>query len=342
MTRKDLEELQIQTIYSLVEPVPIEVNGSTMMSKLLFLTNHQCRQLDLGNLSKFTQAMDINPAPKLVINFLCSTASHMDTVASEGGHWSTRPGGVPTEDLINSGYPYSEVEGRKGLSATDRKIAIFLRETVLPVAIETNALVLVNTDWCSLAKAWGELVVEEAEKRGGKVPFTVINIGFAMEYDSQSMVPGTIAYQLRLASKRWRQNTRRIQSAMESSSSKWRINWEQQIGPPAGCSHYIIADNVNDKKNKKDFTAARVLTKNLTAAFAKILPSIGFTTLAHYGLMDGALSLSNYVGRGLPLMILDSRNRPMLKTLEATATHLKEVEADLNKVSGTWNPVTVS
>jgi hypothetical protein len=32
----------------------------------------------------------------------------------------------------------------------------------------------------------------------------------------------------------------------------------------------------------------------------------------------------------------------MLKTLEATATHLKEVEADLNKVSGTWNPVTVS
>ena len=38
LTRKDLEDLQIQTIYSLVEPVPVEVNGNTTMAKMLFLT----------------------------------------------------------------------------------------------------------------------------------------------------------------------------------------------------------------------------------------------------------------------------------------------------------------
>jgi hypothetical protein len=82
MTRKDLEDLQIQTIYSLVEPTPVEVNGNSMMPKLLFLTNHQCRQLDLSNLEKFTQAMDINPPPKLVINLLPSNARQMTGVCS--------------------------------------------------------------------------------------------------------------------------------------------------------------------------------------------------------------------------------------------------------------------
>jgi len=304
-----------------------------MMTKLLFLTNNQCRQLDLSNLQKFTQAMDINPQPKLVINLLQSYVYDSGAnVSSEKVHWSNRSAGIPDENDINGGYSYSELGGEQGITTTDRKIAIFLRDAVLPVAIQTNAIVLVNVDCCSLSKAWGELVAEETSKRGGRIPFTVINVGFAADYDSQSQIHGTIAYQLRLGSKRWRQSQRRIHSAVESSNSKWRINWPQYIVPPVGCSHYIIADSVNDKKNSLDFSAGRTLSKNLTEAFAKTLPSIGFVTLSHQqDLTSGALSLSNYVGRGLPLLILDSRDRPVINNLEEAEAHLHELEAELNK-----------
>jgi hypothetical protein len=38
-TKNQLEELQIRTIFSLVEPLEIEVNAKTMHKKLLFITN---------------------------------------------------------------------------------------------------------------------------------------------------------------------------------------------------------------------------------------------------------------------------------------------------------------
>jgi len=120
---------------------------------------------------------------------------------------------------------------------------------------------------------------------------------------------------------------------METSSSKWRVNWLQHDGPPAGCSHYIIADGVNDKKKKVDYSATRTLAKNLTTAFAKVLPSIGLVSLNHSDTFaNGVLNLSNYVGRGLPLLLLDSRDRPMVNNLQEAEQHLKEVEAVLNKV----------
>ena len=232
---------------------------------------------------------------------------------------------------IWSGYDFFKFGREKGPTATDRKTAIFLCEAVLSVAIQTNAILLVSVDSCSLAKAWGDFVADVTTKRGGKAPFNAINVGHATNYYSQSLVPWTIAYQLRLGSKRWRHNQKRISNAVESSNSKWRVNWKQLKCPPAGCSYYIITDAVNDKKNKVDLSAARTLMKNLTAAFAKSLPSIGVVTLRHNGFETGALSLSNYVRRGLPLLMLDSRDRPQVNSLEEAEAHLRDFEARLNK-----------
>jgi len=73
---------------------------------------------------------------------------------SQGSHWTKRASRVIEGDVM-SGYDYAELGGERGLSQTDCKLAMFLRETVLPVAVQTNALVLAIDDGCSMAKAWG-------------------------------------------------------------------------------------------------------------------------------------------------------------------------------------------
>ena len=341
---------------------------------MLFLTNSQARQLDLDDLDKFINAMDINPRPKLIINFLTSYAyDDQNSVKSTQQHFMSA-----TQDQINHlahGFVYSENNGRVGMIETDRRLAIFMRETILPVALQTNvsatqtehhphpkpkqtlltpphptlplaplslaslrslapqALVLLNGESCSLSRAFGNLVGEELAKFKGKCPFTVLNVGFASSYDTQSYMSGTVAFQLRTGSRRWRQNQRKINQAMENHMGKWRSQWSQNAGPPRGCSHYVLVDTVDDKKNVLDFSAAYALSKNLTAAFAKHLPSIGFVTFGHTGggLANAVKSMANYVGRGLPLLILDSRVRPdNVNTLEECKQHLIDVEAKLN------------
>ena len=68
---RKLEDLQIVNIFSLLK----EVTVRGLQAKCLFLTNHQARSLDLRNMSKFIMAMDLDPKPKLVINFFEAFAS---------------------------------------------------------------------------------------------------------------------------------------------------------------------------------------------------------------------------------------------------------------------------
>jgi len=329
--RKDLEDLQIRTIYSLLEQVP--VSGNDELAKVLFLTNSQAKKLDLSNMDNFIGAMDISPKPKLVINFLQSYCYDAGlNVASEKVHWQNKAS-IPTR--VDGGYHYGEIDGEEGLLKMDRKICIFLKEILLPVAIQTNAVVILNDDCCCLSRAFGELVAEEVKKNSGRpLPFTVINVGFALVYDTQSLVPGTMAYQLRTGSKRWLDSQRWIHDAVTNSMSKWRINHYKHVGPPAGCTHYIFADTVDRANNAVDFSGGRELAQNLTNAFARNLPSVGFVTLNHLAsFATGIESISRYVGKGLPLVLLDTCDRlgGNTRTLDAARQQLETREAALNK-----------
>ena len=63
--KRQLEKLQVQTIFSLVEHVELD-NRSC---KLLFLSNKQAGELDVPR-EKLMQALDIPPQSNLVINLI--------------------------------------------------------------------------------------------------------------------------------------------------------------------------------------------------------------------------------------------------------------------------------
>ena len=72
--KKELEDLQIKNLYSLVEIIPNEGRDS---EKLLFLSNAQALKVDkaIPNVKKFVNAFKIEPEPKFIINLLLSTAT---------------------------------------------------------------------------------------------------------------------------------------------------------------------------------------------------------------------------------------------------------------------------
>ena len=192
--RKELERLQIATIYSLVEEVPAKKGGNLNM---LFLTNSQADSFDFTDIDKVMNAMNMTPRPKLVVTIMksfvhCGANHYMDSV-------------VPEDDMFTS-HCYIGEKDRESFEETEQKMALFLKDHVLPICIKTNALVLLHDNSCALSEAFGHICHSERQKRNGVLPFTVLSIvgGHMLanraEYDDESL-----ARTIRRGSRRWKQ-----------------------------------------------------------------------------------------------------------------------------------------
>lgn len=332
-TKKQLEDLQLRTIYTLVENCEVEANGVGYMRKLLFLTNKQARKFDFGNIDKFLNAFDVSPQPKLIINLVASFATV--TALNENDCHLCK---LKADELSPNGTYYSEKKA-SDVEATDRAIATFLEESLLPVAIHTNALVLVQNDQCSLAMAIGKLCESElAKSRTGKLPFTVLFIG------SATSVFGPALEQLKNQSKRFKEKDEAIHSALINTWGEERIKWSTKQEPPPGCSHYVIVDGVT--RGKVDNSAGLGFKNTFVQHLSTNLPSIAVTTLS-VGSIDRFGFLADYVGRGLPLLLVDSRPEPKggyptsVEAAKASLLHLDE-ELAANGAINTYSASTLA
>lgn len=304
-TRRQLEELQVATIFSLVE----EVRVGDLSAKLLFLTNKQAKALDITPLDKFMLAMDIRPRPKFVINFIHMLDSFFPTFRSTMP-WSANP-----SDNEAKGFDplYSEVGGVEGMRQADRRLVAFLRDCIMPVAIETNALVLLVDPCCAASRHFGIMCEDEARARGGVLPFTVVFCWHTFAYLNQSKNPGSIMHQLMHGPN----GSARMKASLQAMEKGWcKAPWAQDgmwdsgrfpstwmNGPPRGCTHYIMNDGVNSEGDL-DGEVIGALRESLLQQFAHELPSIsiGMKNSDAFG-----APVASLVRRGLPVLLIDSR-----------------------------------
>jgi hypothetical protein len=226
----ELETLQTKAVFSLMEFIPVE----HVTKKLLYLSNKQADMIDLSNVEKFLIAFEIPISgplrPKLVIN-LFESSCRVPVSAYDGG----------------SGYltdipRYKGEESIDKLYETDEKIALFLRNKLLPLAIETNAIIILATSGCSLSRMMSAMCSSEAATRQGGLPFTVIQFATASDCYVSSQVAGSVGYALKTRSQRW--NDAEVGKLwLQNTSIKEKLH----IGLPvsellAGASHYVICD----------------------------------------------------------------------------------------------------
>jgi hypothetical protein len=167
----------------LVENVSFNFEGGQSEdNSLLFLTNKQATDFDFGNMARLMDAMDI-PEPKLVINLIGalngvsktapsgSTVHYAEERENKAGKWG--------RSTVLSHHTYAE-RSEKELLETDERLGSFLEEHLLPVAIQTQALILVHSKSCHMSFVFDKICSDYAKTvPSGKLPFTVMHFNSA-------------------------------------------------------------------------------------------------------------------------------------------------------------------
>jgi hypothetical protein len=273
--KQELEELQIRTIWGLVESLDIDVGGVPGHKKFLYITNGQARRFNFTNINNFLDALDISPRPQLVINLF---PSHWFSPLVTAGCMESR--GVYEEALCMGLHGETSIQEHKN---SEMAIFLFLQECILPVAIQTNALVMVHSDECALANAWSDLCESQKEKNGGSMPFSTVCVTQPLSLEVASLTPGTVSEALRAKSKRWSSHGGRIQKCMNSHFGPQRVSWRCP-DVPMGCSHVILIESISEVKKdgvsewKRDIAPKDMFKNALLQRLGLELPNVAVAT----------------------------------------------------------------
>ena len=231
-TKEELEILQVQAIFSLIET--IHFRNST--KKLMFLTNNQARMVDFTGLEKFLLAFEIPTKgprkPKLVIN-LFGSQSYLPLNGHDVG------------GTMASEQPCIGELSPEGVELSEERIALFLKKHIFPIAIETNAIIIMDNVECTMSRIMSFLCESEAATRQGKLPFTVFQFAAACLYWTSSEQEGSLANTFKRQSKRWAEQDSRIRDVWfpgaGSQATKERVDIDN-IALLGGATHYVFCD----------------------------------------------------------------------------------------------------
>jgi hypothetical protein len=240
--RMELESLQVQAIFSLVETFQVK----QVPKKLLYLTNDQAQTVDLSHMRQFLTSFGIpttGPSkPKLVINFL-ESVSYSPLSSYDCGR-------EPYQQPFNLG----EVSQHEMLE-TEEKFALFLQRYLLPIAIETNAIVILTGAMCTLSRLFSQICETEAAARRGVLPFTVLQFASASQHWHSSQIQGTLANAICQQSKRWKRNEPKIHHLLfpggpfQTDDTKLRIGLDT-ADMLSGATHYVVCDGKISQLNR--------------------------------------------------------------------------------------------
>ena len=345
----ELENLQVQSVYSLIEQVKVDDDTKSV----LYLTNLQAKAFEKKPIQRVLDAMQIK-TPRFVINLsLNSFASDYRNKSCAYG--SQVPFSGPSKgrtSTVTSHHNHGELNVTD-LIAFERRMTVFIQRCILPVAAETQALILLHTDNDVFTSCFAKACNLFSKSVGGDLPFTVITFAPSVWVGAACTVEGTVAHQIVTQSKRWGSKLPAILKAMGLSldkgngtrldNSKKRLSRVTFQDLPRCCTHYVIVESLNMSKSiasedsgpltdLKDSFVQRLTTEN---------PSIAIGTAMAFDLEW----LINYVARGLPLLLLDSRPPPRDGRYGRSLHEAEEDLAELNKrlvASGTFNMYTSS
>lgn len=307
--QETLDSLEIKTLSGKVRTIERSTLGSSwgpLQTKLLYLTAKQASEFDFEE-SFSTLLSELNiPTPGLVINVMPAKGGlSMDNVQFLDSKLDLKR--------------YSELN-KEALLASTRTCRTFVTECVLPVAIDNNALILINDSECALSREFAQ-VLGEYSSTSSDPPFTILHIGCTEKNADACRDPGCHAYKLRSTQPNW------VESQAEAEKSKKQDRFgelaskaskkggdtqkamRQFVGGPdmiPFCNAYIVIEGVDAKGNPCFDIFANFYSKFVQQEVERGWPNI---TFGSYDLEISAVA-DAYVNRGLRFMFLDTRVPP--------------------------------
>ena len=278
----------------MVDDVTVSMEGRDLDKKVLYLTNKQCTMFDDTGIRRCLQALDLG-SPKCVIRLMTSLF----------GEETYR---VHTECHFESNGQYTDYQcfGSEIYMSdsfqVNKQLDLFMKTCVLPLAIQTHALILASgCNDCLLSSSLERVVLPEQSRLGKNCPFTVLSFIWTREVHYKALHGEGVAGQLAAGSTAWNSRLDAISSFM-GNCPKREI---QMCDVIRAASHIIVfeAFDANGEKNNKasNFFAARILD-----ILTEKLPSIAIQTHNTY---LGMATLADLGRRHIPTFFLDIRER---------------------------------
>lgn len=309
---ENVDEMKIQTMYKMVDDCRVNVNGRETVKKVLYLTNKQAALFDDSAMERCLQALDIGD-PKFII--LLSTScgvrsqmlkAHVEMIGTPSVEWG---------DDGDTGFYYMTPEiNLSDERAVESQILLFMRTCVLPVAMQTRALIIISgANDCFLGAALSDVALGEQVRLGKDCPFTVIATVYEHEVHYRAVRRGSLACQIAKQSQSWR-------NRMNFTSQFWKSidgGVLQQCDLSPAASRYIVFESIDEAKDENtghfDIKHSKKNT-SLRGSFETVflqmmtrkLPSIAIQS---HRINKGVQYLCDLASRNIPVLLLDTRER---------------------------------
>jgi hypothetical protein len=309
--QRDLENLQVRELQSLVETVTVD----GVKKRLLFLSQSQATEFDFTDMHKTLLCLGIDPPPKLVIN-LCPALMKGKSAGDQ------IPTGVDSESTVLTHHTHCEVSTEAYITV-DQRLTSFLKECIFEVACRQRAIVIVHSDSCQISVSFSAMCEMYAKGHGGKLPFTVLFISGAHALRHAAIMDGSTSNKICHQSDRWKDYLKRSGVSEDAQQeSEHEASQDEQEDCLHGASDYVITEGDCEE-----------FENSLIQALTNTIPAIGVAVQNTH-----ITALTDFTARGMPLLLLDSRPYPRQldkgrgtygKTLNDAEQDLLELESQL-------------
>eukprot|EP00927_Polykrikos_kofoidii_P026351 TRINITY_DN23493_c0_g1_i5.p1 TRINITY_DN23493_c0_g1~~TRINITY_DN23493_c0_g1_i5.p1 ORF type:complete len:948 (-),score=131.35 TRINITY_DN23493_c0_g1_i5:318-3092(-) len=309
----DIHVIKATTMHNMVEELQ-DVDGA--LRQVVFLTNTQAKIIMKSpeRVKRLVDALGM-PQPKLLINLLPSFDGTDLILNGEFMEPSAVPGleGIRCGDEAKGKFVFAH-ESKEEYYRTARRLMDFMREVILPLAVETHAVVLCDASYgqCFLASAFGKTVALERAKWGHTLPFTILGVCSAMPLLYKNPDDSAKWRHIRRSSRQWRQRDRRMVELMEDHPG-----WGFHVDLDPNVTSYLLVDSINEHRGGKigDMGPANMLLSSIITHFRKTIPTFGIKTGMSWKekpgerFQTGMSVVVDMLAAGVPVIGLDLRHR---------------------------------
>ena len=299
-----LDEMKVQLMHNMVENVHIKWEGTEVNKKILYLTNRQASLVDSVSMKRCIDSLDIgNPKFVIILNGSVGSKTMMDISHEEKIS-------KPETEYIAGEHLSSEISALDE-NIVETQILLFMTNAILPLAKQTNALIIVQgANDCILSASLSKVALAEQARLGKDCPFTVVALSMEFEVHYKAVLAkekSSIASQLCIGSKGWKN---RVPILNNLYYDKKDISEEERCDLTPAASRYIIFES-RDKEGRETPTTLQLFRSSFIELLTKSLPSIAISS---HKIKDGIGSLVELISRKIPVLLLDSTERAFTLT----------------------------
>ena len=300
-----------QTMYKMVDDVDASISSQETRKRVMYLTNKQASLFDSVAMGRCIQALDLGK-PKLVIKLMTAMGPRSQAVEAHSENIDTPIGHFKAS--IGDGFLSPELDFSDE-RIVESQAVLFLRTCLLPLAIQTRAIIVVSgANDCFIGSALASVCMGMQARMGKDCPFTVVCTvsEYEVHYKAVSAQhTNTLAAQIARGSKTWRQRMAHVNAYHEQlygPSSTAKETYQMcDLSPSA--SHYIVFEGIDQKTCKFSGGPKQNFEAVMLQCLTENVPSIAISTFGFDDEESEVKFLVDLASRNIPVLLIDTRER---------------------------------